>query len=121
MLWQLLQQELKLDVPVCYTDSRVALYWIQGQHKEWKQYVQNRMDAIRKLVPVECWRHCSGHSNPADLPSTGSSLCDVQTRSLWLQGPDWLKGDLEPDKCISGTMPEECQQELKMKILRISW
>ena len=67
-------------------------------------------------MPVECWRHCSGHSNPADLPSRGSSLCDVQTRSLWLQGPDWLKGDLEPDKCISGTMPEECQQELKMKI-----
>ncbi|KAL5500600.1 hypothetical protein EMCRGX_G012191 [Ephydatia muelleri] len=111
-----LAAELKLDVPVCYTDSRVALYWIQGQHKEWKQYVQNRVDAIRKLVPVECWRHCSGHSNPADLPSRGSSLCDVQTRSLWLQGPDWLKGDLEPDKCISGTMPEECQQELKMKI-----
>ena len=111
-----LAAELKLDVPVCYTDSRVALYWIQGQHKEWKQYVQNRVDAIRKLVPVECWRHCSGHSNPADLPSRGSSLGDVQTRSLWLQGPDWLKGDLEPDKCISGTMPEECQQELKMKI-----
>ena len=67
-------------------------------------------------MPIDCWRHCSGHSNPADIPSRGSSLCDLQTRSLWLQGLEWLKGDLEPDKCISGIMPEEYQKELKVKI-----
>ena len=36
-----LQPEVTLGDPVCYTDSRVALYWIQGCNQEWKQFIQN--------------------------------------------------------------------------------
>lgn len=36
-----LQPEVKFGDPVCYTDSRVALYWIQGCNQEWKQFVEN--------------------------------------------------------------------------------
>ena len=34
----------------------------------WKQFVQHRVDEIRKLVPSEC---CPGTDNPADLPFRG--------------------------------------------------
>lgn len=36
----------RVDVQ-CYTDSQVALCWIRGTTKEWKPFVQNRVDEIR--------------------------------------------------------------------------
>ena len=53
---------------MCSTDSQVALYWISGEGREWKQFVQNRMIEIRRLVPHVRWRHCPGTQNPADIP-----------------------------------------------------
>ncbi len=44
-----LSAQLHLAEPVCYTDSKVALFWIVGSEKEWKQFVQNRVLEIRKL------------------------------------------------------------------------
>jgi hypothetical protein len=60
---------ISLGHPICYTDLKVALYWMVGSTKEWKQFVQNRVSDIRGLVPISCWRHCRGTDNPADLPS----------------------------------------------------
>ena len=62
---------LSLEEPQCFTDSQVALYWIKGIRREWKPFVQHRVDEIRKLIPAECWEHCAGKSNPADIPSRG--------------------------------------------------
>lgn len=31
-----LQPELRLDDPMCFSDSMVALYWIRGTNHEWK-------------------------------------------------------------------------------------
>ena len=41
-----LQSELQLDGTICYTDSKVTLYWIQGKNHEWKQFVGNRVASI---------------------------------------------------------------------------
>ena len=35
---QALQPEQSLGRPICYTDSRITLYWIRGCDKEWKQF-----------------------------------------------------------------------------------
>ena len=55
----------------CYTDSQVALFWIQGTAKEWKPFINNRVREIRQRVPPALWTHCPGATNPADLPSRG--------------------------------------------------
>ena len=47
-----------LSQPRCYTDSQVALFWIIGKEKEWKPFVQNRVNEVRSLTPIECWNHC---------------------------------------------------------------
>lgn len=47
-----LEPKIELDKPMCYTDSQVALCWIKGVDKEWKQFVQNRVIEIQKLVPL---------------------------------------------------------------------
>ena len=55
-----LRKELKLGPPSCFTDSKVALFWIRGYECEWRQFVENRVREIRQLTPVEQWRHCPG-------------------------------------------------------------
>lgn len=110
-----LELRLPLSEMICYTDSKVALHWIQGAEKEWKQFVQNRTTEIRKLLPDATWVHCAGRDNPADLPSRGISLTQLTTSNLWRRGPDWLTNG-EPSVCEGEEpMPEECVRELKAK------
>ena len=66
-----LENDLPLSEPHCFSDSTVAIFWIRGVEKIWKPFVQNRALEIRKLLPPECWVHCSGQDNPADISSRG--------------------------------------------------
>ena len=44
----------------CYTDSTLALYWIKGANKEWRPFVHNRVNEIRKTTSLEMWHHFPG-------------------------------------------------------------
>eukprot|EP00731_Ephydatia_muelleri_P014947 Em0008g667a len=99
----------------CYTDSQVALFWIRGKNKEWKSFIQNRVNEIRHLVQPDVWHHCPGVTNPADLPSRGLTLMELSASHLWRNGPDWLRSDVDQYFDIeSSLMPELCVQELKL-------
>ncbi len=74
----------------CWSYLEVALYWICGETREWKQFVQNRVLKIRSLVPPELWNHWASKDNPADIPSRGSSTAELGN-SMWFTGPEWLK------------------------------
>lgn len=112
-----LESRLPISEVTCYTDSKVALHWIRGADKEWKQFVQNRTTEIRTLLPDAIWVHCAGKDNLADLPSRGMSLIQLTTSDLWRRGPDWLMdGPLSVCQGEESTcMQEECIQELKAK------
>ena len=112
-----LQSELPLQDPVCFTDSKASLYWIQGTSHEWKQFVENRVTTIRSLVPPQHWRHCPGTENPADIPSRGMSASTVAETSLWLEGPHWLYcGDYPQCSVPHKTqLTDECRTEVKQK------
>lgn len=71
----------------CWSDSKVALYWIRGKEKNWKPWVENRAVKIRRIVDREKWFHVAGCLNPADIPTR---KCD-EYMSAWLNGPDFLK------------------------------
>ena len=110
-----LNETLKLSNPICWTDSKVSLYWIQGETQEWKQFVENRVKEIRKLMPIKNWKHCPGKMNPADIASRGATSSDLQT---WLNGPAWMLHDIESegvDNCTRDDegVPEECVAEMK--------
>jgi len=74
---------------VYWTDSMTTLCWIKNQ-RIWKQYVQYRVDEIRGLTSKDSWRHCPGHSNPADLPSRGLTAKTLATCETWWKGPEFL-------------------------------
>ena len=112
-----LEEELKLESSMCYTDSKVALFWIKGQDKEWKQFVENRVIEIRQLVPVECWKHCPGEINPADLPSRGVELSELLCNSLRLNGRSCfhsLDAQITAESEVDEPVPEECLHEMKI-------
>ena len=104
----------------CFTESQVALFWIHGTNKEWKPFVRNRVTEIIQLVPPNCWSHCSGKTNTADLPSRVLTVLELLVRQLWRNGPEWLGTKLtSPEEIDSANMPEECASEMKVKSQRI--
>ena len=107
-----LSTKLTLQAPRCFTDSQISLCWIKGTEKEWKPFVQNRANEIRRLIPEDCWDHCSGKSNPADLPSHGLSPTELSVSDLWRHGPSWLHEDLSIT-LLPPAIPEACAKELK--------
>ena len=94
---------------ICLVDSAVVLCWIQGVGKVYKQYVQNRVEEIRKITAIDSWNHVAGEENVADIPSRG---CLPEKLSMekerWFNGPDWLK------KCIEA-WPIKKSVELHVK------
>lgn len=110
-----LDSTLPLGNPTCWTDSMVALYWVRNEQREWKQFVQNRVNEIRSLVPPECWRHCPGTCNPADIPSPsrGISPSQLNSYSLWFNGPEWLMQSNKREEPTEDLIPDECIEEME--------
>ena len=76
--------------------------------------MNNRVTEIRRRVHPDCWSHCPGSSNPADLPSRGLTSLELSVSQLWRHGPEWLVAGFEP--CLESkamSMPKECTLELK--------
>ena len=76
--------------PTFWVDSTTVIFWIK-QEKPWKQYVQNRVQEIRQIVPEATWNYCPGAKNPADLPSRGLSGEEIVKNSVWWNGPEFLR------------------------------
>ena len=104
-----IEEALKCEVPLkkitCWSDSEVALCWIRGIDKEWKQFVQNRVKEIRSLLPVESWRYCPTDSNPTDVPSRGMNSSQLAGNTLWVMDPEWLSHREEESKSITESSP----------------
>lgn len=105
LLWYQLT-EIALSEPTCFTDSKVSLYWMKGTDKEWKPFVQNRVNEIRRLVGDTV-------QGRADLLSLGITPLELSRGTLWLCGPEWL-ADPETDfNKEELRMPDESLQEMR--------
>lgn len=76
-----------------WTDSSTVLTWITRQ-ETWSVFVNNRVTEIRKHTAPENWLHIPGNQNPADLLTRGCGSKQLQ-KSMWWQGPAWLKKSKE--------------------------
>ena len=115
-----LKPELSISEPVCFTDSKAALFWIQGVSHEWKQFVENRVTTIRCIIRPQNWRHCPGKENPADIPSRGMSPSTLVETPTWLNGPDWLYSEsgLPEEREVrlkEIQVPDDCRTEMRCK------
>ena len=106
----------------CWTDSKNVLYWIRGRDEEWKQFVNNRVEELRKLVAGDSWNHVPGVENPADLASRGTSPSALMSDTLWWNGPPWLLHVQETSSTTdvheSADLPPDCLKEMKVQAVR---
>ncbi|XP_066933551.1 uncharacterized protein [Clytia hemisphaerica] len=87
-----LSREMFIDGYFCWSDSMITLSWIKAIHKEFKTFVENRVNKIRKFVSPSLWNYCSTDDNPADLTTRKeNSVHD----DLWWQGPSFLLENIE--------------------------
>ena len=75
---------------ISWVDSSIVYCWILNTHKKYKQFVQTRLDTIRKLLPQTKWQLISSRNNPADIGSRGADIVDLINSSLWYNGPEFL-------------------------------
>ena len=86
---QALENVVRVDDVVNWTDSMISLWWIRNTDKEYKQFVENRVSEIRRNAPPEQWRYCPTSENPADVASRGIKATALKESSLWLHGPEF--------------------------------
>ncbi|UYV67935.1 hypothetical protein LAZ67_5002542, partial [Cordylochernes scorpioides] len=68
-----------------WSDSTIALCWINSEPCRWKTFVANRVAEIHRLVSG-VWCHVDGRQNPADCASRGIFPSDLVKHPLWNVG-----------------------------------
>ena len=58
-----LVSEINISNFYCWTDSQISLAWIQATNQEFKTFLENRVNTIRKLVALKLWNYCKTDEN----------------------------------------------------------
>lgn len=74
-----------------WTESTIALCWVESHPSRWTTFVCNRVAQIQEDTADCSGRHVVSAENPADLPSRGISPQDLVDSSLWFSGPEFLR------------------------------
>ena len=104
---------MSIDKIKCWGHVITTLFWIQGKKKELKIFVENRVNEIRSLIPVECWSQIPGSDNLADIPLRRAKASQLQSCDTWLHGPLRLVCDESkwPASKTLSQPSDECYQE----------
>ncbi|XP_022836930.1 uncharacterized protein LOC111364314, partial [Spodoptera litura] len=95
----------------CWSDSKVALAWLQGDTNRWEKYVANRVAQINKIIPANCWHHVKSEENPADCATRGLTPAQLLHFKLWWNGPDWLSAsNIHQEKLMTYTTETELKK-----------
>lgn len=102
-LYNKVNDALKQEIPKKYlwSDSRVALAWINSKSDKLTTFVKNRVTEINKITDKKDWYWVCSKDNPADLLSRGMEADKLPTCALWWQGPAWLSQPTIPNDILS--------------------
>ncbi|XP_044747143.1 uncharacterized protein LOC123308514 [Coccinella septempunctata] len=80
----------KIDNTYYWSDSSIALAWINTESHQLKTFVANRVTEIQQFSNKNQWGHVPSESNPADIISRGINPKELMECKLWWNGPVWL-------------------------------
>ncbi|XP_067030624.1 uncharacterized protein [Acropora muricata] len=81
---------LKIDAEFLWSDSSVALAWINQGPRVFGVFVANRVEEITAVGGV--WSWVPTDENPADLPTRGTTVSQLSVRKIWWNSPYWFNG-----------------------------
>ena len=81
--------------------------------RDWKPFVQNRVNELRELLSPDCWIQVSGKENPADISSRGLMPLELSLNPMWMNGPAWFKAAIEPEP-TQNEVPSQCLTEARV-------
>lgn len=96
-----------------WSDSTIALCWVNSDPSKWNSFVSNRVLEIRENVPQVQWCHINSKENPADCLSRGLDAEKLSTFSLWFDGPSILSNHNFIPPIFNSSKQVNCQQEIK--------
>ena len=83
-----------LEIPnaasVFWTDSMDVIYWIQGQSRQYKTFVANRVSEIQQFSTPSQWRYVPTKENCADDATRGIDAELLTPDHRWFTGPQFL-------------------------------
>ena len=65
--------------------------WISAVQKEYKTFVENRVQEIRKTTDVSKWFYHNTKENFSDLLTRSKIFENFHENKFWFQGPEFLK------------------------------
>lgn len=106
-------KQVHLENIFAFSDSMVALSWINASPHRWKTFVANRVARVQELLPTSHWYHVKGVENPADHVSRGLTPSQFIKSTDWVSGPSWLYLDIDswPLNSLSS-----CKSNLEEKV-----
>ena len=112
-----LSDELVINDKFYWTDSMITLSWIKAENKEFKTFVQNRVNSIRKLSNPKNWFYVNTKQNPADIITREKDF-DLENCNLWWEGPSYLKSEnllndvfVKSNESFNGSSPDPRGEE----------
>ena len=121
-VYEALNCTLKIDGVFNWIDSQIVWWCINGESKQFKQFVQNRVQKIRSLWSKEHWRYCPSELNPSDIASRGAKGSDIASSDLWWKGAPFVEKEEDqwpslPNCPISeSTVSDGATKELRKEI-----
>ncbi|XP_058810640.1 uncharacterized protein LOC131675617 [Phymastichus coffea] len=83
---------LKVPISACHlwSDSRVALHWLQSDDPVGNDLVDNYIAHVQELIAGATLHHVPTTDNPADIASRGVGSDGLKDHRLRWTGPKWL-------------------------------
>lgn len=110
---------LKIDQVIFWTDSTIALHWINTSPHLLKTFVANRVAQIQQNTSPKNWRHVRTHDNPADALSRGQLPVQFKNNQLWADGPSWLRHQEEQWPALPLTFSPDVPEAKKNSLFTV--
>ncbi|XP_066947107.1 uncharacterized protein [Macrobrachium rosenbergii] len=111
-----LKNLIKVSTVVIWTDSKIAIAWVNSKEENRNVFIANRVGQANSLLQ-ECGmilKHVPMKSNPADLLSQGTNMRELTDNQLWHRGPQFLhvEGPADPPQLLDEASLSQANKQL---------
>ena len=104
-----------------FTDSQVALFWVNSRDKPLKTWVRTKVIEINRLSDYRRWWGIPGSENPADIGTRkGAQPKDMNPGSRWICADEWATEDERkfPMMSVEGICLKSIQEAVNAEMLK---